>query len=189
MEGDIMIAIDESGSISSEKFSKIIDAVIYFIKSVDIQNGKVRIGLIVFALDVFVNYDLDSFTAKNALIFVTNLLRYQYRGGPTFTHKALNYLRKFSFTPERGDRPKYPNYVVLFTDGKSQFPWKTKRQAELLKRRADIMVIGVGPQVYKQELRDIASYPPDQHVFTTSFLRINSIMGKVLEHVCEGTHN
>ena len=38
-------------------------------------------------------------------------------GGKTFTDKALMTAEKKLFSEEGGDRPKYPNVLILFTDG------------------------------------------------------------------------
>lgn len=187
ISADIMIVIDESGSISQQHFNKIIDAVMFFIKTLGITSGKVRIGIITFAMDVFVHYDLDAFSSKLDMLFVTNLLRYKFKGGPTFTHKALRYLRKFSFTAERGDRSKYPNYVLFFSDGKSTYPWLTKTYAEkLLSTGVTVYAIGVGRKVKRRELYYIASRPKRFHMILTSFIRLELAMKRVVTRVCQG---
>lgn len=184
-----MIAIDESGSITLANFNKIIDVVIYFIKSSDISNGRVRIGLITFAKNVIAHYDLDTYTNKLDMLFVTNLLRKVYRGGPTLTHKALKYLKEKSFTPERGDRLQYPNVAVIFTDGKSRRPWMTKKYANALHRtEASVYSIGIGPGIRKREIYYMASRPKRYHMVFTSFPRLDLTMKKAEDWICRGRY-
>lgn len=182
-----MIAIDESGSITQKKFNNLIDSLLYLIKSLDIKNGKTRVGLITFALNVFAHYDLDAFHNKLDMLFVVNLLRYQYRGGPTFTHRALRYLHKCSFSPERGDRLKYQNYVLFLSDGRSHFPWKTKKYADALHRSGvTVYAVGIGYRVKKSELYYIASRPKRYHMILTSFIRLKLAIIKESTRLCEG---
>lgn len=182
-----MIAIDESGSMTEAHFNNILDAVAQFITSLDITNGKVRIGLLTYALGVFAHFDLNTLLNKQAMLFVVSLLRGQYKGGPTFTHRALRYLRQFSFTFARGDRPQYPNYVVLFTDGKSHYPLMTKLQAEALHRIGIcIYAIGIGVNVNYKELYRIASEPKYEHMISTSFSNLMYTMMRVMMKICEG---
>lgn len=182
-----MVVVDESGSITQTHFNNILDAVVQLITSLDITNGKVRIGLLTYALGVFAHFDLNTMLTKNQMLFVVNLLRGNYKGGPTFTHKALRYLRQFSFTYPRGDRPQYPNYVVLFTDGKSQYPLMTKLQAEALQRMGVcIYALGVGNHVNYKELYRIASEPKYTHMILTSFSYLKYAMKKVMMEICHG---
>ena len=189
ISGDIMVVIDESGSIEKENFYKIIDAVMFFIKSLDIQNGNVRIGIITYAQDVFVHYDLDAYDNKLDMLFVCNLLRYKYKGGSTLTHKALKYLKYYSFTYHKGDRPEYRNYVLFFTDGKSRYPRQTIKHARALKRTgAKIYTIGIGRNINKRELFRIASKPKRKHRILTSFIRLKLEMNRVMTQVCKGMY-
>lgn len=119
------------------------------------------------------------------MLFVTNLLRKAYRGGPTLTHKALRYLKEHSFTPERGDRLKYANVAVIFTDGKSRRPWMTKKYANALHRtKASVYVIGIGPGVRKREIYYMASQPKRFHMMFTSFPRLDLTMKTAEAWIC-----
>lgn len=182
-----MIVVDESGSITQAHFDNIIDAVIQLITTLDVANGKVRIGLLTYALGVFAHFDLNTMLTKQQMLFVANMLRGHYKGGPTFTHKALRYLRQFSFTFARGDRVNYPNYVVLFTDGKSHYPLMTKLHATALhKMGVCIFAIGVGNHVNYKELYRIASEPKYSHLLITTFSNLKYAMMRVIMKICDG---
>ena len=48
------------------------------------------------------------------------------------------------FTPERGDRPGVPNYLVVLTDGKSNNPEQTWLEAREAREQGIITTIGIG---------------------------------------------
>ena len=184
-----MIAIDESGSIKPLYFDKIIDAIIKIIMALDIKNGKVRIGIITFADNVYVHYDLDAFHNKLDLLFVTEMLRNKYIGGSSYTHKALRYLRTRSFTSMRGDRMQYANFAIIFTDGQSTNRVKTLREAFYLRKsKASVYVFGVGSNINNFEIRGIASSPKRHHVFTSSFIYLPFKVISFLDRLCIGTY-
>lgn len=184
-----MIALDESGSITLEKFNKIIDVVVHFIKVVDIENGKVRIGIITFAFNVYVHFHLDAYFNKHDMLYVTELLRLSYMGGPTMTHKALRYLKNHAFKIENGGRRKYPHYVLFFTDGKSRFPGRTRRAAAALHRTGThTYAIGVGDAIRKREIYYIASRPKKHHMIFTSFNYLMIAFKRLLIYICYGMY-
>lgn len=184
-----MIALDESGSITLEKFNKIIDVVIHFIKVVDIENGKVRIGIITYALNVILHLSLNTHFEKLDILYTTEFLRTFYMGGPTMTHKALRYLKNHAFNPENGGRKKYPHYVLFFTDGKSRFPGRTKRAAAALHRTGTyVYAIGVGDAIRKREIYYIASRPKKHHMIFTTFNRLMLAFKRLLIYICYGMY-
>ena len=54
------------------------------------------------------------------------------------------YARTQMFTPERGDRPGVPNYLVVLTDGKSNNPEQTWLEAREAREQGIITTIGIG---------------------------------------------
>lgn len=183
--GDMVLALDESGSINRQKFDKIVDAAICLVKAADIANGKMRIGVITWAKKVFVHYDLDAFHNKIDLLFVLDLLRYMYKGGPTNTHLALKYLKDEAFTPARGDRMGFANFAVIFTDGKSTRTGATKFYADKLHESGvSIYAIGIGPRVNKREIFYIASKPKRHHFFLTTFKKLDTVMHDLEKRIC-----
>lgn len=184
-----MIVLDESGSITLEKFNKIIDVVVHFIKVVDIENGKVRIGIITYAFNVYVHFRLNSYFDKVDMLYVTELLRTTYMGGPTMTHKALRYLKNQAFKPENGGRSKYPHYVLFFTDGKSRFPGRTRSAAAALQRTGKyVYAIGVGDAIRKREIYYIASRPKKHHMIFTTFNKLMLAFKRLLIYICYGMY-
>jgi len=80
-----------------------------------------QIGALTFTLSVQETVGLtDPQTAKSAIE------NFEYKGGATFTHTALDYVRTQMLTPEGGARSDVPNAVVVCTDGLSNIPASTK---------------------------------------------------------------
>ena len=53
-------------------------------------------------------------------------------GGNTFTHKPLEYIKRYMFTTQRGDRLDKPNVCVVITDGRSSDPDRTAKAAQVV---------------------------------------------------------
>lgn len=189
INADIMIAVDESGSISLGRFKLVIDFVISIVKVFDIFNGKVRIGLITFAHGVFFHFDLKAYNNKADLITMVDLLRYNYSGGATNTEKALRYLDLISFTSKHGDRRNVPNYVFMITDGKSRHPSETRYSAFALKTKGvTIFTFGFGFNVRVRELCIISSSPSTIHVVLRPYNSLPYLMDRFIAHNCKGMY-
>lgn len=80
--------MDASGSIGLENFKKIIDYVIDVVTRLDISNGSggTRVGLLTFADNAKLEFNLNKYTEKRELM---NALNVRYTGGKTNTADAF----------------------------------------------------------------------------------------------------
>lgn len=110
----------------------------------------------------------------------------KFSGGSTNTAAALTTLRTDVFTSGRGDRSNSPNIAVVVTDGASNDPAATLREAALARAQGiTLLAVGVGPWVDPLELSAIASQPTDRNVFySTQFSSLDSITDSLVQAMC-----
>jgi len=184
---DLMFAIDGSGSIGNKNFRRVKKFIKSVVSSFDIGPKETQVGLIKFSSKVHSEFDLNTYSSKNAVLAAVD--RVTYTAGGTNTHLALDQLTTVSFTEEHGARPLkagHPRVAVVLTDGKSNSPAKTVVSA-LKTHSADITVIavGVGKGVDVEELEVIASDPICLHLtLLKSFTEIDALKSAIRRRSC-----
>ena len=144
--------MDSSGSQSPVEFQDQINFVKDVLSWFKIGVEDVLVSVITFSLDVIQEFPLNKYTNQEELINAMDNVTYQ--GLLTNTSGALRYVRMNSFLSENGGRPDVDRFVVLLTDGPSDNPNETIKEAELLRQRGNIKIyaVGIGQQVSKSEL-------------------------------------
>ena len=112
---DIVFVVDSSGSIEKERFGTVRDFVKNVIRELDVDNGKVHVGIIYYSDVAELHYPLaESAVAEDVLHAVDTM---SFVGNETNTAGALAMMRSHMFNGRLGDRPEVPNYAILITDG------------------------------------------------------------------------
>ena len=126
-----------------------------------------------------IHFDFTKYTTSAEMVdAIQNIPFYD---GYTYTGDALERVRKELFPRARAD---VPHILIVLTDGRAQD--KVDNPAERLHDTGvHIIAVGVGDADDK-ELKEIASDPDDENVFTTSFDSIVNLAGSILEDVCRG---
>ena len=112
----------------------------------------------------------------------------EYVKGATNTDKALRLARNKLFLekPLGSARPLIPKFLVVMTDGISKNTTITAMEAKSLKDNGvHIIVVGVGLNLARKELINIASSPQDV-ITATSFRALKKIVAVAKEKVCGG---
>lgn len=179
---DILVIMDESGSVGSEHFNTMKT----FIRDVirGLNSVFFRFSVITYSTSARKIFGFLDFNHLN--VIMTSIERIQYSaGGFTKTDRALEYARVSIFNTTRADAA---DIVILFTDGKSDNSEKTKEEAALLRNEGvRIFSIGVGSGPKIEELQSIASSPSDEHVFqVSSFSALSHILNAVQTRTCQG---
>lgn len=90
-----------------------------------------------------------------------------YLGTRTNVEAAIQYARTVMFTEPNGDRPSVPNVIMYISDGGSNVPHKTALLDDAFQAKQDgihFMVIGIGDWIDENELKAIASHPPETNL-------------------------
>ncbi|XP_013388832.1 collagen alpha-1(XIV) chain-like, partial [Lingula anatina] len=183
--GDIVFALDESGSIEKDDWEKVLAFVQDVVQTFDIGPDNTYFGVVTFGNGAQRQFDLQSFPTRDGLVEAIGNI--SYGGGRTDTAKAIDVLRVTMFNPknEKGGRPGIPHIGIILTDGLSTEREATQQSAKEARDSGIILfAVGVGHTDY-EELRGIASDPDDSHVFhVNDFSSFQFIHDKLVRDVC-----
>ncbi|XP_077382117.1 collagen alpha-1(XIV) chain isoform X2 [Festucalex cinctus] len=179
---DIVILVDGSWSIGRLNFRLVRMFLENLVNAFDVGIDKIRIGLAQYSGDPRIEWHLNAFTTKEAVVDAVKNL--PYKGGNTLTGLALSYILENCFKPESGARVGVPKIGILITDGKSQDDVVPPAES-LQKAGVELFAIGV-KNADENELRSIASEPDDSHVYNVAdFNVMSSIVEGLTRTVCE----
>uniref|UniRef100_A0AAY4DQB3 Collagen alpha-1(XIV) chain n=1 Tax=Denticeps clupeoides TaxID=299321 RepID=A0AAY4DQB3_9TELE len=179
---DIVVLVDGSWSIGRVNFRLVRTFLENLVSAFSVDLDKTRIGLAQYSGDPRIEWHLNSFPTKEAVIDAVKNL--PYKGGNTLTGLALSYILENSFKPESGARNGVPKIGILVTDGKSQDDVIPPAQS-LRDTGIELFAIGV-KNADENELRAIASEPVDTHVYNVAdFTVMSSIVDGLTRTVCE----
>ncbi|KAM9723926.1 collagen alpha-1(XIV) chain [Menidia menidia] len=179
---DIVILVDGSWSIGRINFRLVRMFLENLVNAFDVGTDKTRIGLAQYSDDPRIEWHLNAFSTKNALLDAIKNL--PYKGGSTLTGLALTFILENCFRPESGSRVGVPKIGILITDGRSQDDVIPPAES-LRKAGVELFAIGV-KNADENELRSIASEPDDTHVYNVAdFSIMSSIVEGLTRVVCE----
>ncbi|CAC5386571.1 unnamed protein product [Mytilus coruscus] len=126
---------------------------------------------------------------KGSRYCVCSLSKIRRMRGGTRTDYALHDMRSKVLTEAHGDRPDYPNIGIVITDGKSNYPKKTKEQMVHMKEDGVmIFAIGIGSAINQKELETIA-LEKDHALRVKGFDSLEHIIGEFQEITCRGIYH
>uniref|UniRef100_A0A8C7CZA0 VWFA domain-containing protein n=1 Tax=Oncorhynchus kisutch TaxID=8019 RepID=A0A8C7CZA0_ONCKI len=170
---DIVFIVDESSSNRTANFQLVRGFIHKIVDGLDIDFNRVRVGIVLYSNKASAQVYLNSFQEKTNILQFIKIL--PYRRGLTYTGEALEYAREKMFIKERGSRKEQGvQQVAIVITGKSQDNI-TSHAAAL--RRAGVTVYAVGiKDADENELRQIASDPPNKHVLhVDSFAKLKTL--------------
>uniref|UniRef100_A0A8C0IMS5 Collagen alpha-1(XIV) chain n=1 Tax=Chelonoidis abingdonii TaxID=106734 RepID=A0A8C0IMS5_CHEAB len=178
---DIVILIDGSWSIGRFNFRLVRLFLENLVGAFNVGSEKTRVGLAQYSGDPRIEWHLNAFSTKDAVLDAVRNL--PYKGGNTLTGLALTFILENSFKPEAGARLNVSKIGILITDGKSQDdvipPAKNLRDAGV-----ELFAIGV-KNADINELKEIASEPDSTHVYNVAdFNFMHTIVEGLTRTVC-----
>ncbi|KAJ8308221.1 hypothetical protein KUTeg_013095, partial [Tegillarca granosa] len=181
-KADIVFALDSSSSEGPTNFQKQLDFVSKFVQDFSIGPNNVQFSVLSFSSLPHNQFFLNVYHDKTSLL--SAIQRIPYTSGVTHTDLALEFIRQRNLMTSHGARHDAKHYVIVLTDGVSSNTTGTLYQAALLKLKATIIAIGIGNNVYRTELKNVAS--DLRHVFNAStFDALASIKNEVKQATCE----
>ena len=181
---DLVFVLDASTSVTEPNFQLMKDFVKDFLFIAEIDNGNVRVGVIIYSTEDYVQFQLNTYATKAEVFDAVDQIPYRY--GSTNTADALNTMRTEMFTAFNGDRPNVPNLAIVVTDGVSNInSRRTIPEAEQARAdRIHIYAIGIG-LTDTTELDGIASKPADENSFAVQeFSELRSLRDQVFAAFC-----
>uniref|UniRef100_A0A671KVJ0 VWFA domain-containing protein n=1 Tax=Sinocyclocheilus anshuiensis TaxID=1608454 RepID=A0A671KVJ0_9TELE len=180
---DIVFLVDGSNSIGPANFLQIREFLSSLVENFEVAPDRIRIGLVQYSDTPYTEFSLSTYQNKEEILSYIQKLR--YKTGGKFTGKGLEFMLKQHFVEKAGSRAQQnvPQIAIVITDGDSQDEVKSQAQ-ELRQRGIKIFAIGI-KDANETLLRQIASEPYDQHVYSVSdFATLQGISQSVIRKVC-----
>ena len=182
---DLVFVVDTSTSVTQTNFQTVLGFLKSFLSYIDLDRGHVRIGMLIFSTDIFVQFHLNTFSHGSDILQAIDSTPFHH--GNTNTAGALRTLRTEMFSLGRGDRPEVPNVALIVTDGLSNVNDSDTIPQALLARDAGIEIYAVGiGLVDTRELDGLASRPIDVHRFSAEhFSQLQNYLARqIFTYVC-----
>lgn len=112
--------MDHTRSLGRENFQRLKGFLIQVIDALNIGPNATHVGIILFSKypEVLNTFSDSQYYIKSEVHYLIEDIPDKLKGR-TFIDRALKAANDILFTKEGGDRPKSPNVLVLFTDGKT----------------------------------------------------------------------
>lgn len=182
---DLVFVIDGSKSLGEENFEIVKQFVTSIIDSLAVSPKAARVGLLQYSTQVRTEFTLRDFSSAKDMKKAVAYMKYMGKG--SMTGLALKHMFERSFTQAEGARPlssRVPRVAIVFTDGRAQddvSEWANKAKAN----GVTMYAVGVGKAI-EEELQEIASAPPDRHLFyAEDFSTMGQISDKLKKGICQ----
>ncbi|KAK9964947.1 hypothetical protein ABG768_006074 [Culter alburnus] len=181
---DLVFLIDGSESIKEPSWYILKQTMIGIVKELDIAQDKWRVGVAQFSDILLHQFYLNTYTSFAEVEQAINNTKQRKQG--TNTWDALKLIRHY-FTKENGSRidEGVAQNLLLITDGEANDEKDLNALAYLRNKKITITVIGVGNEIKKSELREIAGSSDRVLIETFETLELKTTIRKVLNFLCE----
>lgn len=96
----------------------------------------------------------------------------------------LDYMLEYGFTQEDSNRANVKRAAVLVVDNKTMFPDVAVELAKQARSfEIDVIIVGVGDYVNKNELKKIAG--PNAAFFVDTYEQLGTVVEKIRDHLCK----
>ncbi|MCJ8744130.1 hypothetical protein PDJAM_G00115050 [Pangasius djambal] len=158
-EGDVLLLLDSSGSISFYEFSRMLHFLSDLLRPFHVGRGHVRVALVQVDTEPRVEFDFDAHSSQNEL--QDALLRTPQLRGDTMTEKALLLAQRLLWRPTGQKAP--PRVLLWLTDGVE--PGNVEGPiAALHKEGVSVLAVSTGHSNYQVFSRAVTP-PIEQHLY------------------------
>lgn len=154
----------------------------------DIDNDKVRVGVVSYGTQPKVHFGLDEYGDKADVMRAID--RIPYTPGKSNLGSGIRAAWRKIFKPNKGDRPDVQNAAVLISGGPSNLRTQWVYPAAQTARRAGITIYGVGVGLANTaELDMVVSQPVQGYKITTrDFESLHDTRDDLVETVFGGRY-
>ncbi|CAB1353704.1 unnamed protein product [Coregonus sp. 'balchen'] len=160
-EGDILLLLDSSGSVSSYEFSRLLLFLSELLLPFSLGQGQVRVGLLQVGTEPHLEFGLDAHSTQPGLQGA--LQRTRQLQGDTNTEAALILAQGLLARVGAGDETKLPKVLVWLTDGVEPGTVDGP-MAELRTAGVSVLAVSTGHGNY-QVLRRVVTPPIESHLY------------------------
>ena len=109
--------MDSSGSVGKENFQHQLNFLQELVQYLDIDNGRVRVALVVFSENVIIEFYFSANQTQQSVHKAIANARFMY--GSTNAVSAFKIVKNQIFSESHGDRPDVQNVCIFITDAVS----------------------------------------------------------------------
>eukprot|EP00052_Salpingoeca_macrocollata_P018910 m.155884 g.155884 ORF g.155884 m.155884 type:complete len:5601 (-) comp20817_c4_seq1:60-16862(-) len=196
---DLIFLLDGSGSVEMPQYGgtpgnfgqKMLPFVQDVVEFFEIGYNKTRVGVATFSTSTTINFDLNSYFNKTAML--NAIANIPYPEGGTYTRLALETVRTEMFTAASGARPEsmgVSRVLVVITDGQANYGYEPNAAPyfaadALHTANINVFSMGIGTGADLTELQQIASLPYNTHVFQLEgFSELNELVNTMSASTC-----
>ncbi|MEE6489523.1 hypothetical protein FKM82_015603 [Ascaphus truei] len=187
---ELVFVIDSSESVGPENFQIIKDFVTALVDRVTVSRNATRIGLLLYSLEVRLEFGLNEFTTQQDVKqAIRNML---YMGEGTYTGTALRKATQEGFS---GARTGVRKVAIVLTDGQADKREVVKLEIAVREAHAaniEMYAIGIvnasdpTQKEFLRELNLIASDPDSEHMYLIDdFNTLPALESKLVNQFCE----
>ncbi|KAK3721441.1 hypothetical protein QZH41_020692, partial [Actinostola sp. cb2023] len=174
------------GSSSVEKqgrgnFQKVINFVKQIVNEFEISQHDTHVGVVLFDDKANVVFGFHNYTDKSSIMSTISSIK--NRGGGMLTGKALSIAHNGLYkTSSRNGTPK----ILIVLTGDTSWDNVKDPAQKLRDSGVTIYAVGVGIMIGEDELKEMATDPDADHVFTSSFNNLVTIVQAIKNNICQG---
>ena len=178
---DIGFVVDGSGSIEGKNFQRMLDFLKNLVSNFNISPQRTRAGLVLYSRNAALKFNFDDYSDVGSLQKAIGEIKYPH--GRTYTGKALRLTKQLLFIdiPRQGAK----RVVLVMTDGSADDDI-TGPSKDLKNSGVTIYGLGIGSSVNENQLKQMASVPPRDHVFKANFHSLNLVLKQIKKEMCQG---
>jgi len=181
---DLGFLIGGSSSVEGQgrgNFQKVINFVKQMVNEFEISQHDTHVGVVLFDHRANVVFGFHNYTDKYYIM--RHISAIEYRGGGTRTASALSVVQNGLY--KTSSRNGIPKILIVLTDGKSRDNVKDPAQ-RLRDLGVTIYAVGIGSKINEDELKEMATDPDADHVFTSGFDDLGTIVQAIKNNICQG---
>jgi collagen type VI alpha len=165
---DLVLLLDASASIGTHGYAAEKAFVSELVDFFDIGRDATQMAMLSYSQNVRTNFEFNTWPSATLMKAAISSAVYD-AGISTATYKGIDAALAMFQSTTSGVRPETDGIVkvcVVLTDGASDDGARTVAAADKLRaQNVNVFSMGLGTQLDLAELRGIASYPVDEHVF------------------------
>jgi len=164
-----VFVVDESGSVGDVHFKKTMISLSNTVDKMAISKDLVRVGVTLFAgtgtSRTLLQLDSQYETLAIKKTFTDAIYK---KGSHTDIADAFRYACEEMFVSSKGDRLDAQNYLVLLTDGKSNYGSNPVKEAAATCKNAGVRIVtvGIGSGIDEPILKEVAYSLPNYYLHT-----------------------
>lgn len=181
---DIVFVVDSSTSVGPANFETMLNAIKSFVNDIDLEEGKIQVGLLTYNTEAYVIFHLNKYETKSDILRAIDDV--EYRIGSTNTADAIKMARTRMFTRRHGAREDANYVMIVITDGISNINYERVLPESELARSEGIVTLAVGVGVDRTKELDVIAGTPEKRLVIERFDQLQEKLKSLFTSFCDG---